>query len=850
MGDKEQTLTELQDAIKKSPIIDNHAHNLLRADRQDAYSFLGSLTEAQGDAQNDYPHSLAAYRALKQLRDLYGCHDTATWDELLGKRSSILTADPDHFNTICLADIHTILIDDGIDDEDTVHSYKWHDRFTTGRIRRSVRSETVAADIMKAMYEEGTMPLSALGHLDPTTIWPVFLQAFENALVDELGDDDVAGFKSVVCYRTGLDVDVADDITVAAAGQAAFRTYLKECSKGRYRIQQKGLNDCLVISTCRLIAAHHRQTGLSKPIQFHTGLGDNDIPLLRSNPAYMQSLIAAFPTVPFVILHSSYPYTREAGYLATMYKNAYLDIGEIFPMISLEGQIAAIKQSMELTPFSKLLWSTDGIHFPERFWLANKQFRQVLFRVFKEQLLDDVLSLSEAKAAVHDILFENSNKLYNLNIGVTDQIYHSGHQHAPPRAITSGLSRSAADKGIVQSSSQHNEDPQRQLSSFLRSSHGKRTKYLIVQWVDHLGVVRCRSYPTASFEKLVSHGNRFTVARAMLHVLQDDTVTPVGNSTGCFYAQPDLTTLRPAHYKDLAGAATVIASFKEKDGSRLPECSRGLLGALLDRLEDEHHLEVLIGFEIEVVFLRIPSDKQSQPEQARVYEPIETAAGRAWAAISAAQANNTWPLIVSIVEELQAIGINLESFHAESSPGQYEFVMPPLPLVTAIDILYHTKRAIQYKAHRAGLRATFHPKPFPGSGTGMHAHISLNKTASAAPDSPRPEPAFWSGVLASLPAVCALTLASQASYERLGDNNWSGGTWVAYGTENRETPLRRVEFGKSQERWEVRCLDGMGNTYMALAALVGAGLSGLEEGRELAMKDCSCKCCKLEAGCD
>lgn len=88
------------------------------------------------------------------------------------------------------------------------------------------------------------------------------------------------------------------------------------------------------------------------------GLGDNDITLTKSSPAHMQTIIRAYPDTVFVLLHSSYPYTRDAGYLTAMYKNVYLDFGEIFPVLSVDGQRAVIKQMLELAPTNKILWSS------------------------------------------------------------------------------------------------------------------------------------------------------------------------------------------------------------------------------------------------------------------------------------------------------------------------------------------------------------------------------------------------------------------------------------------------------------------------------------------------------------
>lgn len=58
------------------------------------------------------------------------------------------------------------------------------------------------------------------------------------------------------------------------------------------------------------------------------------------------------------------------------------------------------------------------------------------------------------------------------------------------------------------------------------------------------------------------------------------------------------------------------------------------------------------------------------------------------------------------------------------------------------------------------------------------------------------------------------------------DSTWSGGTWLAYGDENRETPLRRVSHDDAH--WEIRCLDGTANVYLFIAALIEAGMCGVE----------------------
>lgn len=72
----------------------------------------------------------------------------------------------------------------------------------------------------------------------------------------------------------------------------------------------------------------------------------------------MQPIIEAYPDAPIVLLHSAYPYTREAAYLTSVYKNVYLDFGEVFPFLSGDGQRAVIRQMLELAPTNKILWSS------------------------------------------------------------------------------------------------------------------------------------------------------------------------------------------------------------------------------------------------------------------------------------------------------------------------------------------------------------------------------------------------------------------------------------------------------------------------------------------------------------
>jgi glutamine synthetase len=93
---------------------------------------------------------------------------------------------------------------------------------------------------------------------------------------------------------------------------------------------------------------------------------------------------------------------------------------------------------------------------------------------------------------------------------------------------------------------------------------------------------------------------------------------------------------------------------------------------------------------------------------------------------------------------------------------------------------------------------------------------------------------FFAGILHHLRAVCAFSLPLDASYDRVCSGMWSGGEYVCWGWQNRETPLRRI----SQDRFEVKTVCGTANPYLALSALLAAGLDGLRRNLRLTMIDC------------
>ncbi|KAI5361636.1 Putative glutamine synthetase, catalytic domain, metal-dependent hydrolase [Septoria linicola] len=821
------TIEDVRRVIRTTPIIDNHAHNLLQLEQLKQEDFLSGTSEATGKALRDHATALPHFRATRQLRDLYGLPKDADWEAISARRQGLLDQNAIDLIRKCLAGTHTILIDDGF--VGTFHPYNWHDQFVTAPCKRIVRIEAVASEILHGMHKAGKLPIDiALADEEACSLaWIAFITAFEEAMVAYLEDDEVVGFKSVICYRTGLDIETGSDIEVSETALRSFtRHFLPQCAEKQFRVQTKGMNDALVISIGKLIQAAHQQNGAAKPLQFHTGLGDNDISLLDSNPAVMQEFLRIFPEVPIVLLHSSYPYTREAGYLATVYENVYLDLGEVFPQVSRDGQEQIIRQALELTPTSKLLWSTDGHHFPETYYLANTQGRCALNRVFCEYVDRGDLSATEAIHAVQHILFENSNRLYRLGLQLpgTSEL-GSGEEVIPASDLVSPQQRfGSAIASIV---------PQWQ--TLVRKNS---TRYILVQWLDYMAQMRSRWFPVGAFQKLMNdRAGHIAISKGNLGTTPNDHMSSVCHPVGSIYVEPDLESIRlMTSSGSVKDAATIMARFTNIAGEPLPICPRARLQSLVQKYQDTNAIDFLVGFEIEVSLCRT----DMSADGLRSFSPLDT--NHAWGTLSDEQYVDSLELITSIVEALARIGVEVEQFHSEAGAGQYEFVLPPLPPVQAVDVLIQARQCIQQVGAIRDRRATYHPLPFPGIGTAAHAHISLNSDIISSTSKLKvASESFAAGVLEQLPAICAITMPQPISYGRVADDSWTGGTWVAWGTNNRETPLRRV----NDTRWEVRCLDGLANMYLALAGVLAAGLMGVANRLPLEMQDCQVNPTKL-----
>jgi glutamine synthetase len=194
-----------------------------------------------------------------------------------------------------------------------------------------------------------------------------------------------------------------------------------------------------------------------------------------------------------------------------------------------------------------------------------------------------------------------------------------------------------------------------------------------------------------------------------------------------------------------------------------------------------------------------------------------------------------------IVAALTAQGLVVEQYMPELGPGQQELSIRHAPALRAADNQITYRQTVRAVAAQHGLVASFAPKPFADqAGNGAHIHWSAwnkNHTRNLFVDRrdrfglSKLAYQFIAGVLAHLPALLAITTPTVNSFRRLQPHFWSS-AYTAWGNENREAavrvPTRYWGNEAGSTNMELKASDPSNNPYLALGALIAAGIDGVE----------------------
>jgi uncharacterized protein len=220
-----------------------------------------------------------------------------------------------------------------------------------------------------------------------------YAQAFEEILRDRAAG--AVATKSILAYRSGFRGDLSEPDPVAVAGAAA-----RWRDSGDPRLTDRVL----------LRFGLHQALRLGKPLQFHVGFGDRDADLHTTNPMYLLDFLRSSGDTPVVLLHC-YPYEREAGYLAQAFNNVYLDGGLAINYLGARSG-SFIARLLEMAPFRKILYSSDGFGAAELHYLGAHLWRRGIHGVLQGFVDAGEWSEADAMRVVDLIAHGNARRVY------------------------------------------------------------------------------------------------------------------------------------------------------------------------------------------------------------------------------------------------------------------------------------------------------------------------------------------------------------------------------------------------------------------------------------------------------
>nr|QEQ42966.1 FluG [Purpureocillium lavendulum] len=346
-----------------------------------------------------------------------------------------------------------------------------------------------------------------------------------------------------------------------------------------------------------------------------------------------------------------------------------------------------------------------------------------------------------------------------------------------------------------------------------------RVQFIRFQWQDYSGVLRARVV-TLQHAFAVIAGKRYVhVAPLAFNCLVDNSALPDITARGIHLLVADWSSLRTRQHLDPLYASvmcSVVDQTPRKPGPNASFCPRRGLAEVVRKATEALRVDFLVGFEVEFEIMKATANGE--------YVPCSVGLGNF--AVSGLR-DPSYVYVEEAVQTLLEAGVKIEAFQSEGRRGQYEIALGPLPPVQAVDQLVLVHDTIKHVFARQGLVATMSPRPVAlrRQSTGQHTHISISP--------PGKEELFLAGILRRLPQLCAFCLPYDISYERI--QPCFAGTVVAWGTENPWVPVRKIHAG----HWELRCVDATANMYLALAAILSAGMLGCFNEEALQWQDTS-----------
>jgi len=385
--------------FSEAPVVDVHCHpwrneELLGADPlgfEDRITMMGMCLVSSGLADEGSSRLLGlladttplVLAMRRRLAERLGCEGTRP--EVAAARREALAADPAGYNAALwrYANVAGLVYDEGYP-QPTISREEFA-AASGARVHRVARIEPFIAALRGSA--------SSYGELE---------DAFVAELERAADDSETVAFKSVIAYRTGLDVGNPG----REERERAFERW-RAAGFPENREDAKPVRDGLLRRTLEVARLRDR------PVHVHCGGGDPAIVLGHARPQDIFPLLAEHAGQPVVLIHSGWPWVEEGAYVASVLPNVYLDISVLHPWASL-----AVDQKLEVllgaAPPAKVLYGSDESTEPEVIWLSAQLGREALGRVLGTAVERRWLDEREARTIGEGVLAGNARRLHGL----------------------------------------------------------------------------------------------------------------------------------------------------------------------------------------------------------------------------------------------------------------------------------------------------------------------------------------------------------------------------------------------------------------------------------------------------
>ena len=355
----------------------------------------------------------------------------------------------------------------------------------------------------------------------------------------------------------------------------------------------------------------------------------------------------------------------------------------------------------------------------------------------------------------------------------------------------------------------------------LKHSKEQGVKFIRLWFTDILGFLKSFAITIEDLEEALEEGVTFDGASIEGFTRRDERD---------MVAMPDPDSFQLLPWRPTQGGAVarLYCDIYLPDGTPYAGDPRYVLRRNLDRAAAFGYT-YYVGLELEFFYFRLVNGRIETLDQGGYFDltPLDLASD----------------LRRETILALEEMGIGVEFSHHEASPSQHEIDLRYTDALTMADNTMTYRLVVKEVAMKQGITATFMPKPLFGvNGSGMHTYLSLFRgETNAFFDDADPQHlspvarGFIAGLLRHAPEITLVTNQWVNSYKRLVPG-FEAPIYVSWAERNRSDLIRvpMIKPGKHQStRIEYRAPDPACNPYLAFAALLAAGLEGVERGYEL-----------------